>query len=777
MKNAASDLVLKDLVLIGGGHSHIAVLKSFGMKPIPGLRLTLITRDIHTPYSGMLPGYIAGHYSYDDAHIDLRPLALFAGARLYHAEVKGLELSEKKVYCRNRPPVHYDVLSINTGSRPNVIGVPGAEDHTLPVKPIDRFLLGWFDIVKRVLASKGKFRIAVVGGGAGGVELALSSQYRLRGILQRECGSADQLEYYLVTNTPEILPTHNRLVRRKFRRVLDSRDIRVLTDHAVERVAPSLLICEGDRHITADAIIWVTQASAPTWLNEAGLETDNSGFLRVNSCLQSLSHPDVFAAGDIASVVGYPRPKSGVFAVRQGPPLTKNLRRHVYGKRPKAFIPQHKFLGLISTGDKYAVASRGRWSLEGEWVWRLKNWIDCRFMDKYSDLPEMSSEEKTKVAPGLANADALKEISTIAMRCGGCGAKVGSSVLSRVVDRLAPVTRDDIIIGLQSPDDAAVMEVPSGAVMVQSVDYFRSFLEDPYLFGKIAANHSLGDLFAMGAQPQSAMAIATVPFGREREVEDQLYQLMLGALEALNACGASLVGGHSSEGAELAFGLSVTGLIERSEVMRKGGMQAGDLLLLTKPLGTGTLFAADMRRKAKGRWVQGAIQSMLVSNQGAAECLHRYGATACTDVTGFGLLGHLVEMTRASDCDAALDLNALPVLDGALSTLREGIFSSLQPQNVRLRRAIRDLDGLQNHAHFPLLFDPQTAGGLLASVPPEHAENCLQELHQQGYALSTIIGHVASRGDALEPIRLYTNDDPLKYEGYADDRVETDVQA
>jgi selenide, water dikinase len=374
-------------------------------------------------------------------------------------------------------------------------------------------------------------------------------------------------------------------------------------------------------------------------------------------------------------------------------------------------------------------------------------------MQRFNELPEMTVEAGPEPG-GIADREAIRELSTLAMRCGGCGAKVGSTVLSRVINRLPPQRRDDVLIGLDSPDDAAAFEVPTGKVMVQSVDYFRAFIDDPYTFGRIAANHALGDIFAMGAEAQSALAIATVPYGRERIVEETLAELLGGALDTLAPTGAVLAGGHSSEGAELAFGLTVNGLIAKDALLRKGGMQAGDALILTKPIGTGTLFAADMRGKAKGRWVDGAIRSMLVSSQAAAAALYRHGVTACTDVTGFGLLGHLIEMTRASNTDARLELDAVPLLDGAEQTVAAGILSSLQPQNVRLRRAVRDADALSDHARYPLLFDPQTAGGLLASVPADQASACLEELHGLGYTRAVIIGSVEQGSSAEAPIEV-----------------------
>ncbi len=749
--------VVKDLVLVGGGHAHVAVLRRFGMQPLPGLRITLVTRDVHTPYSGMLPGYLAGHYAYDECHIDLRPLAHFAGARLYHAEVEGLDLTQRQLQVAGRPAVAYDLLSINIGSRPRTLDVPGAALYAMPVKPIDRFLNDWKNLTARILENRGPFRILVVGGGAGGVELALATQYRLRQLLTAGGDDPSRLHYTLLAREAEILPTHNAGVQARFRRVLDERAINVRTGHKVLEVTPDAVLAEDRPPVAADAVLWVTNASTPDWPGAAGLAVDDEGFIQVDAQLQSVSHPGVFAAGDVAALPD-PRPKSGVFAVRQGPILAENLRRAATGQRLKRYLPQRHFLGLISTGDRYAVASRAGWSLEGAWVWQVKDWIDRRFMARFNDLPHMPEEQDApKLAAGIADGEAIRELSTLAMRCGGCGAKVGSTVLTRVMQRLSSGTRGDVLVGLDAPDDAAVLSVPPGKLLVQSVDYFRAFLDDPYTFGQIAANHALGDLFAMGAEAQSALAIATVPYGRERVVEATLYDLMNGALKILEPTGAVLAGGHSSEGAELAFGLTVNGLVDPETVWRKGGLRPGDQLVLTKPLGTGTLFAADMRRLAKGRWIDEAIACMLLTSQAAATCLQRHRATACTDVTGFGLLGHLVEMTRASGVDAILELSAIPLLEGSAATVAAGILSSLQPQNLRLRRAVRDLERTARHPHFPLLFDPQTAGGLLAGVPAEHAAACVTELRALGYPAAAVIGRVEATGETAEPITVVTD--------------------
>ncbi len=751
---SSQDAIVKDLVLIGGGHSHVIVLKKFGMNPLPGARLTVIVRDVHTPYSGMLPGYLAGHYEFDEAHIDLRPLCQFAGARLYHDEATLLDLEAKQVICKGRPAVPYDVLSVNIGSTPSFNGISGAEEITTPVKPINNFVDRWQLLVERVLDSPGPHRIGVVGAGAGGTELLLAVQYRLGNLLTERGQGTDSLEFHLISKSETILPNFGAGVRRRFEQHLTARGVHVHTGAEAAKVAPGAITTAGGKTIELDEILWVTAAGAPSWLRESGLHVDEAGFIQVRDTLQSTSHADVFAAGDIAAVVNHPRPKAGVFAVRQGPPLTGNLRRVLVGRPARPFSPQRAFLVLISTGDKHAVGAKWGWSAEGRWVWKWKDWIDQRFMRKFNELPQMAAEEATSLDPGLADRATLSNISAVAMRCGGCGAKVGADVLTRALADLEPAANEDVLVGLHAADDAAVVKVPDGKVMVHTVDYFRAFIDDAYVFGQVAANHALGDIFAMGAEAQSALAIATVPYSLEAKVETSIREMMTGAIDVLNEAGATLVGGHTSEGPELALGFSINGLADRETILRKGGMAAGNVLILTKPLGTGTLFAADMQQKAKGRWIEGALKSMVQSNRKAAQCLFNHRASACTDITGFGLLGHTVEMTKASGVDVEIDLDSLPVLDGAQETVRLGILSSLQPANVRLRRAIRNLNAPRKHKCYPLIFDPQTSGGLLASLPAERAQSCLKALRDLGYAKAAIVGRVTAESDHLEPVTL-----------------------
>ena len=754
--------VLRDLVLVGGGHSHVGVLKAWGMRPVPGLRLTLICTDTHTPYSGMLPGYVAGHYEFDQVHIDLRRLALFAGARLYRDEVLGLDRANRKVLCRQRPPVAYDVLSINIGSTPQLHAL-GALQNAMAVKPIARFNERWLALLARAQQHLGTTTVAVVGAGAGGVELLLAMQWRMHNGLRQQGRNTNEVVFHLFSQSASILPTHNPRVRRRFERVLAQRQVQVHCNAAVTQIGTGQLQTPTGEVFSADEIVWVTHAGGAPWLRDTGLALDANGFIVVNQQLQSVTDACVFAAGDVASIINQPLEKAGVFAVRQGPPLSKNLRLHLQGRPLKPYIAQRRWLALISTGNQYAVASRAWLAPAGAWVWRWKDEIDRRFMRKFNDLvpmqaraqPSKLTQAAREVMP-LSADESLQAIAASAMRCGGCGAKVGATVLSRALESLHPVQRHDVLIGLHDPDDAAVLRVPPGMAVVQTVDFFRDFINDPYLFGKVAANHALGDIWAMGAQAQSATAIATLPAGLDSKVEDLLFQIMTGALEILNAADCALVGGHTGEGQELALGFAINGLIkdDPAHILRKSGMRAGDVLILTKPIGVGTLFAAHARLAAKGRWIDAALQSMVQSSQHAAQCLRAHGVSACTDLTGFGLLGHLLEMARPSGVDVAIDLSAIPVLEGAQECTAAGWVSSLHAANMRQHFALRNHEAMQSHPRYALLFDPQTAGGLLASVPADRADACLAELRLAGYTASAVIGRVLVRSDALHPITL-----------------------
>lgn len=382
---AATHPVVKDIVLVGAGHAHVTAMRAFGMAPISGVRLTLISREVRTPYSGMLPGLIAGHYAFDDVHIDTGPLVHFAGARFYQDEVVGIDVVGRRVLCRNRPSVPYDLLSLDIGSVPNTSEVPGATEHAIPVKPIDGFLKQLDALSERLRARKGRARVAVVGAGAGGVELLLAVEHRLR----HETAAFDPagLSFVLISATADILPSFPAAFRLRLRNLLATRGIDVVAGARVTGVEAGRLLFDDRPPVVADETLWTTQASAAPWLRSSGLPVDNGGFLQVGDCLQVVGNDDIFAAGDTIAFSTRALPKSGVYAVRAGPVLADNLARRVSGRSLRPFRPQRRALYLLSTGPRHAVGTRNGLTFDGAWVWCWKDWIDRRFMRRFSELP------------------------------------------------------------------------------------------------------------------------------------------------------------------------------------------------------------------------------------------------------------------------------------------------------------------------------------------------------------------------------------------------------
>ena len=371
----------KRLLLIGGGHSHVEVVRRWGLAPEPGVAVTLISPDRHTPYSGMLPGYIAGHYSHADCHIDLDAICAQAGVTRIGASVGAVEFAARIARCSHAPDQPFDVLSIDTGSTPVLAPIPGAERHGIAVKPVAQFLDLWAQLREAAGTAPRPLQVVVVGAGAAGVEVVLAMQHRI-------AGDGGRATFTLIGDGPTILGVHPRGVQQRFMAILQHQGISVRLDTAVDRVAAGSLLLRGGERLAFDEVIWVTGAAAPAWPRASGLQTDVAGFIAVDTHLQSLSHPGVFAAGDIASIQDTPRPKSGVYAVRQGPPLTENLRRALRGDPLVEYHPQARALALISAGDRYAVASYGPFALSGAWVWRWKDRIDSAFMQRYRAAPE-----------------------------------------------------------------------------------------------------------------------------------------------------------------------------------------------------------------------------------------------------------------------------------------------------------------------------------------------------------------------------------------------------
>ncbi|MCY4095933.1 MAG: selenide, water dikinase SelD [Gammaproteobacteria bacterium] len=716
---------LRDLLLIGGGHAHVQVIRRFGMKPEPGVRLTLVSRESATPYTGMLPGFISGEYQQSEIVIDLLRLSRFANCRFIEANVERVDALEQRAFLGGgRPPLRYDALSINSGGD-CTLDIPGGE-FVEPVKPIGRFLRNWSSTFTS-LTSISKPHIAIIGGGPGSVELALALRHRL----------GDESEISLISRANVLMPDHGRIARRHVETELQNHRVHVVCNFnvvAISREVDSgeLVVSNEDgTGIGCQYAFSATGVGAPSWLRKSGFIVDDQGFVKVNRYLQAETFVNIFAAGDVAALNQQPRPKSGVYSVREGPYLAENLRRYLTGHRLKRFNAQRRALALVRTAPGRATASRGLLQVSGGWLWRYKDWIDRRFMRRFQDLPVMVESKP------IYRGELATEAPETSMRCGGCGAKLGADLLQRVLHRLDIHSPESVFMGVG--EDAAVVNMGS-ATMAISCDGFRAMVDDPWRFGRIAAHHALNDLYAMNSEPSVAIALVTVPFMSENLMEEDLFHLMSGALTVFDESDVALVGGHTAEGAELSVGFTVAGSTSFN-VMAKGNLLPNQALVLTKPIGVGTLLAGGMDGRCDAHAVETALRVMDRSNAAGMQIFADYDVTACTDVTGFGLGGHLGEMLRASEVSASLKLDAIPILPEAIEALLNGVESSLQKNNEQIfDDCSYDCSSLDPRLR--MLADPQTSGGLLAGVDRDYVDSCLHDLRRFGYAAAQVIGAV-----------------------------------
>lgn len=702
--------ITRDLVLIGGGHTHALVLRRWGMDPLPGARLTLIDPGPVTAYTGMLPGVIAGHYARDESEIDLVRLARFAGARLVIGAAMGLDLRARAVRLQGRPPIAFDVASLDVGITSAMPEVPGFEAHGTPAKPLGQFAVRWLEFRRAVASGECPPKIAVIGGGVGGIELSMA--------MQRALALDGHMPGVTVIDRTEPLDGLAARPRRLILAAARERGIVTISGGEVASIDGAGVDLADGRRIEASFVAGVAGARPHDWLADTGLRT-RDGYPCVDAMLRT-SEPDIFAAGDCAHLSRAPRAKAGVFAVREGPILHANLRAVLGAGRMRRYRPQTDYLKLVSLGGTDAVAARGRLALRHPLLWRWKNRIDRRFIAKLTDLPTMEPPQ----LPHAVAAGVRAEWGEGRPHCAGCGAKVGPTTLAQALADAPPARRGDVERGVG--DDAAILKVGPARQAI-STDHLRALTDDPWRMARIAAIHALSDIRAMGAAPQAVLASIVLPPMDARRQSRTLGEIMAGARAVFDAADAEIVGGHTSTGAEMILGFTVTGLLT-ARAIGHAGARPGDVLILTKPIGTGVVMAGEMAGRAHGREVKAAIDSMDRDQAAAAAILT--AATAMTDVTGFGLAGHLGAICRASDVSVRIDMDEVPFLSGAERLARAGIRSTLWPQN----RAAAELVRLRapDDPRADLFYDPQTAGGLLAAVGADIASKLVERIEAEG---------------------------------------------
>ncbi len=702
----------RDLVLIGGGHTHALVLRKWGMNPLPGVRVTVIDPAPTAAYSGMLPGFVAGHYTEDELGIDLVKLCRFAGARLIMDAVDGIDLSARSIHVPNRAPIAFDVAAIDVGITSAMPMLSGFSQNGIPAKPLTPFAKRW----AAFRSSDAPKQVAVIGGGVAGCELAMAMAHAL---------GLDGAKYEVrVVDRSQALTETSPPAREKLRAALQELGVEVLEGADVTHVAADHLVLGDGGTVASQFTVGAAGAKPHDWQATIGLDL-HDGFLAVNPMLQT-SDPAIFATGDCAHMTHAPRTKAGVFAVRQSPVLYDNLVAILSGGALSRYDPQSDYLKLISLGGKRALAEKWGRVVTGPLLWKWKNRIDGTFMDKFRDLPVMQGPSLPRT-----HAEGLGELIGDAPMCGGCGAKVGRDALRTALSQMPASARADVLS--QPGDDAAILAT-GGVQQVITTDHLRSITDDPVLMTRIAAEHALGDIWAMGASPQAATATIILPRMSATLQARTMSEIMQTASQVLGTVGAAVVGGHSSMGQEMTIGFTLTGLCGPAPITLSGA-QVGDAIILTKPLGSGVIMAAEMSGLAQGTIVAGCFDWLVQSQKDAAAILA--GVHAMTDVTGFGLAGHLSGIAEASQASIEVAMSDVPLMTGALGLAQGGVASTLLSDN---RAGAGEVAAPQGPLG-DLMFDPQTSGGLVASIDGDAAQGVLAQLRAKGYQ-AAVIGRV-----------------------------------
>ena len=706
-------LAKRHVVLLGVGHTNAHIVRQWRESPYPDADLTCISDHAIATYSGLMPAVLAGQQPPTAMQIDLVKFCGDAGATLLTDRVTGLNLSDRELLFDSRPPVPYDVLSVGIGSRPSMKGVAVQGDRLLTIKPMQTFLPRLESAIQRATTkSTQPLSIAVVGGGVAGVEISLCLPARLKTL-----GVADS-QIRLISRgdaiPSETLPRLQQRLRHAFQR----QSIEVVLGHSVVGVSDQGITLDDERQLPADIVLWATGATAPPLLKSLSLPVDDHGFLLTDNTLQSVSGEPIFAVGDSGTIRDGSVPKAGVYAVRQGPVLWDNLRRCLEKAPLLSYVPQRSFMRLINLGTDEAVGQWKGFTFGGKWVLRLKHRIDMRFMNMHEPMSPMSDND---------------------MQCDGCGCKLGSAPLQSA---LRSVHGADV-----APEDA-VPVLGTSSRWFASTDFFSAPFRDPYLVGRITALHSASDLIASGASVRQAIANVVIPHGDQTSQERMLVDFTKGASAEFSKMGAEIVGGHTIVGPRFEAGFTVFGeLISRR--IEKGNLRAGDQLFLTRPIGIGVLLAASMRNQCPADVFMPLLETMLTSQSGWGELAAELEIVGGTDVTGFGLAGHLIEMLRASGVSATVRLSEIPVLAGAVDLSQSGIQSSLAPDNYQFETSIRAEKSVREDERYPLLFDPQTCGGLLLAVPQNLSQQFTRLAAQRQLPQPFWIGQVGEQTDRV----------------------------
>ena len=694
--------ITNDLVLIGGGHSHLSVLMKLSKKPINGNRITLITNEIDTPYSGMIPGYIEGIYSWRDSHIDLYRLCLKLNVRFIHAEVERVSAYEKEIYFKDRPKIKFDVLSINTGIQSNNREIKGAAKYCLSVKPISKLANNFLNKITNFKS------IAFIGGGAGSVELALAIKKRFLNINQ-------DIKITIITGKRGLLSTFPQKTKLTSLKTLEKFKIDIIEYKRVLEVKPKQIILSDKSMLKIDKAILSTNSMTPKWLAKSDILLTKDNYILVNKSFQT-NYKYVFASGDVIDFNNQNLKKAGVFAVRSGKPLAINIKQFILGKKLVEYKFNKNYLALIGTSKRSAIATKYNLTFNSRFFFYLKKYIDQNFIKKFSDFKIRKKFTLEALKTDVLNIfvkhkEKITDKNDI-MQCKGCAAKVPLNALKQALPKDIVSTSEDAV------------SVPGQPELYQTVDMISSIITDPFLLGKIAANHSISDMVSVNSKITSAMMILQLPLSKTEINSRDLEQVLLGANEIFKTIDCPLIGGHTMIGKDKdpIIGFSILGQKQKKIKIMKNRrkIKTKDLLILTEKIGSGLIFAGINNYLIDSYFQTDVIKQMIKGNLNFGKISNHLNILSMTDITGFGLANHLLNLIKRDNSKTGLTIypNKIPLFEGVNECLNKDIKSSLFKSNYDIAQKDiiykRDKSKLDN-----ILYDPQTVGGIAFIIPQE----------------------------------------------------------
>ena len=706
MLKIKKNVIKKDLILLGAGHANIEVIKYLGNLKLDGLRITLISKNYNTTYSGMVPGYIEGIYNWEDINIDLIQLSYQYNINIIISEVLKISAKKRKIFLKNRPPIKFDFLSINLGIRSNVNNIHGAKENALFLKPISEIKTTILSILK----SKSE-NITIIGGGAAGVEVSLALRDRFR-------KNNINKNIILISKYNTLMKNYPFNVRNSLKSELIKNKIKILFDSKITKINKTSIVINDHKKLKCSCAILATDALPPDVVNKSDLKISKDGFISVLNTLQSNTSTNIFASGDIADIEDYKLAKAGVYAVRQSKILKRNLERIYKNKNLYKYKPQKSYLSIIGITNGKALANKYFFAFKGKFFWKLKRYIDKKFIEKYKDF---KSNEKNFV-PSI---DSI-EPSEYDMQCAGCGSKIPQTVLKKVFSQ-----------NLQEGSFDA-NDVKGANRLVHTVDTITSIIDDLYLLGKIAAKHSLNDLIASNSGLLSVQMVLGIPQALNRIQERDIYQIKEGANSIFNEFGVTISGGHSYSIEE---GKSTVGfsLIGKKNTISKNNLKKNQKLkiFMTGRLGTALVMAALKYKIISGKYYNEVITEMTNSNFLIYTLFKKHMINNITDISGFGLALHLQNLLLRNKMfkGANIYLNKIPMLEGAKEAIKKNVSSSLSYSNKNIIN--NDLKVLiKDKKYLNILFDPQTSGGFLFII--NNKNKIINEMKRKGIFFSEI---------------------------------------